>query len=350
MDFTVAPGNFINDIIKIVDSLTANFIKTGFEAIVDNWVASGLLTSILTLYILYFLYQVHFYNTPLSEATPHLVKVCVVFSIATNWGIFYILIYNVLTNEPMHMTKMLLAGMGMSMNDGSLNDTFIQGMDMTFSLLRNMPFSFKGVICTVIAAALLVAGTFLFTIIALSLIIISKFYLAVFLAIAPYFLIMYLFNGSKGLAESWVKSCLNYALIPLFVGCVLLLTTTLAKACLNAGASFGAEPKSPEFTGVILYFFAGLISAFLLKTIPEKTASLTSSLAIAGAGRMANYSKNLTQNAQSIGSKAKQGVNSARNNFSQRQAKLSQQISSRAQARKQTQQARYEKNSRGGIY
>ncbi|STX39294.1 type IV secretion system protein [Legionella feeleii] len=333
MDFRIAPATFINDILRIVDALTADFIKSGFEAIANNWLSSGLLTSILTLYVLYFLYQVQFYNTPPGDAITHLIKVCLVFLISTNWATFYVLIFNVATNEPIHIIKLLLAGKAGS-SDGSLNDTFTTGIAQAMSLLGHMPFSFKGVVCTILAAVLLLLGTFLFTMLALSLIVISKFYLAVMLALAPYFLTMFLFNGTKGLSESWVKSCLNNALIPVFVGCILLLTSLLAKACLHTGASVTATPKGPDFAGVIIYFFASVLSAFLFKTIPEKAASLTASLAIAGAGRMSGYAQALSSNLTGGAARAYKGFAAAKDNFSHRQQTMQQEIRQRTEARR----------------
>ncbi len=348
MDFQIAPATFINDIIRIVDNLTANFIQSGFEAIVSNWVASGLLTSILTVYILYFLYQVKFYNTPITDATIHLIKVCLIFLISTNWSVFYILIFNVTTNEPLHILQILLKGKGATMSDGSLNDTFITGIKQAIAILANMPFSFKGVLSSILAAILLILGTFLFTMLALSFIIISKFYLAVYLTIAPYFLMMFLFNGTKGLSESWVKSCLNYALVPVFVGCVLLLTTTMARACLGTNAGFGAA-KAPDFMGAILYLFTAILSAFLIKTVPEAAASLTSSLAIASAGRMASYAKQTAGSTMNnIGSRMKNGVMAAKNDFAGRQQKLHQGIRARAETRRAAQEDARARRARSG--
>ncbi|MFJ1269993.1 type IV secretion system protein [Legionella lytica] len=348
MDFKVAPETFINDIIHVVDSLTGELIQSGFKAIGSNWIMSGLMTSLLALYLIHFLYQVKWFNTPISDATRHIVKVCFTFLVATNWDVFYILVYQVATNEPLHVLKLLLAKEGNAFSDGSLNDTFISGLRQTMNLLANMPLSFKGVVCCVLGAFLLLLGTFLFTILALSLIIISKFYLAVYLAIAPYFIVMFLFQGTKGLSESWVRSIVNTALVPVFVGSVLLLTTVLAHACLNTGASLGANTKAPDFMGVALYLFAAIVSAFLIKTIPEKAASITSSLAIAGAGRIANYAQNMGSKTNDVGSRMANAAQGVKNNFAQRQDNLRQEIRRRAQIREQQHEEMRERRARSG--
>lgn len=343
MDFHLAPATFISDILRIVDNLTANFIQSGFNAIAHNLATSGLLTSILTLYVLHLFYQMQHQQLPVTETISHLIKVCLVFLISTNWAVFYRLIFNVATNEPLHILQLLLAGKE-GAGDGGLNDIFTNGLSQAFSLLKGMPFSLRGALCTILAVALLVIATFLFTMLALSLLVISKFYLAVMLALAPYFLLMMLFNGTKGLSESWVKTCLNHALVPVFVGSVLLLTSTLAKGCLNTSLS-GVSAKAPDFAGVLTYLFTGLLSAFLFKTIPEKAASLTASLAIASAGRVSGYAKQLGSN---VGGGLAKGVGAAKESFTKRQQALYQGIQERAQARAETMDAARARRARSG--
>ncbi len=343
MTFHLTLDNFINDALGIVDEITAKFIETGYKAIADHWMVSGLMTSVLTLYVIYFFYQVKYHDIPISDAITHLIKICFVYTLATNWNIFYILIYNVATNEPLAISNMLLSKF--SNTNGSLNDIFVHGMKKSVELFSNMPFTAKGIMTCVLGAALMMIATCLFTMIALGLIVISKFYLAVLLVLAPYFIVMHLFNGTKGLTESWIKAVINKALVPVFVGCVLLLTSTLASLCLNAGnTAVASSSKAPDFVGILLYFVCSILSFFLFKVIPEKAASLTSSLAIAGPGRMAS------QAGQTIGSAASRvskGVNSAKSSFGQRQQKLIEQVQQRAGVRqKQDEAARAARASR----
>lgn len=323
--------HFIADILTLVDNLTANFVKTAFEAITQNWLVGGLLDSLLTLYVLHFLYQMKYQDLPFSECISHLIKVCIVFTLCTNWNVFYLLIFNVATNEPLHIATLLVHG---APGEGVLSTTFAQGIEQAMLLLGNMPMSLKGSLCALFAAGLLIFATFLFTLFALSLLVLVKFYLAVYLALAPYFIMMSLFGSTRGLSESWVKACLNKALIPVFVGCILLLTTKLATFSLSADSGF-ANNTSPDFVSVVLYVFSACISAYLLKTVPEKAASLTASLAMAGASQIARHAQNLSHAPREVGSRLKQGVQGVKRDFQQRQQNLQQEIRQRAQVRQQ---------------
>ena len=337
---------FINDVLHIVDDITATFIETSYRTVAGHWITSGLMTSVLTIYVVYFFYQVKFHDIPISEVTTHLIKLCVVFALATNWDIFYLLIYNVATNTPIEISNMLLSDQ--SGTNGSLNAIFANGMKKGFEMFLSMPFSLKGIVTCLLAGALMMVATCLFTLSAMSLIMISKFYLAILLALAPFFIVMHLFNGSKGLTESWMKAIINKALIPVFVGCVLMFTSTLAKVCLNLDGGGADASKAPDFVGIVLYVLCGLLSLFLFKIIPEKTASLTSSLAVASAGRIAKHAGGLMNNANSVGARINQGVQSARGNFAQRQQALMSDVQNRAGARqKQEEAARASRSSLG---
>ena len=43
MTFHLTLDNFINDVLDIVDNITAKFIQTGYQAIAHHWLVSGLM-------------------------------------------------------------------------------------------------------------------------------------------------------------------------------------------------------------------------------------------------------------------------------------------------------------------
>lgn len=332
--------NLINDILSVVDEITASFVEKGFQAITNHWIASGLLASILTLYVVYFLYQVKEDELPLSDAVKHLIKVSVVFVVATNWDVFYILFFNVFTNEPIEISNRLMGAYGQS--DSSLNDIFVKGMKQCYYYISNMPRLPKGIVLSLLASIILFVATVLFTMVALMLIIIAKFYLSVYLAIAPYFLLAYLFNATKGLGESWLKACVNKALVPVFVGCVLVLTSTLASLCLGADVLEDTGDNALDFTGVMTYLVASLVSLALFHAIPEKAASLTASLAIAKAGKIASAAAPYANAAKNAASRMKKGASNAKKAFQSRNRQMHTEIQQRAETRKKASEAQAE--------
>lgn len=303
----------INDILKSVDSVTVDFVKNGFQQIHYYWISTGLLASIFTLYVLLYLYQMKYQDLPITEGLSRLLKFLVVFVLVTDWEVFYTLIFRVFTDEPLVIASKLLPN---QTSENAINQFFATGMQQGQALITNLPMSVKGIVIRVLSAILVFVATCLFFFYAIGLIIIAKFYLAVLLAIGPYFIIAHLFDATKGLTQAWTKACLNFCLVPIFVGAVMLLSTKLASNFLHPGTMLGAGPEDAmSFAQILGYLFCSIISLYLFKTVPEKAASLTASLAMAGAGRMMNHAKSHKDNVA-------RSVRNARESFGRRQQAL----------------------------
>ncbi len=330
MRVSISPKNFINDLLNVVDTLTGHFVERGYQAISNDIRVSGLLTSILVLYIIYHLALVYYDKEPFSGVAPHILKISLVFVLALNWDVFHRVIYNFVTNEPMHISKILIDAYGnvSDSHSASLNDVWVMGMDVVTSLFKNAPFSIKGFFIALFATLLIFTATLLFTVIALGYIILSKFFVAIYLGIAPYFILMYLFRGTQGMTQSWVQSLLNYSLIPVFVSVVMLFTMSLAVVLLEPMASPDTE-GGPGLIGGAMYMIGALISAYMTYLIPQKAAALTSSLSMGALSNAVSHAKGAIdkgkaayQGGKNAGSKIKQGVGNAANDFKQRQQSL----------------------------
>lgn len=334
MTLSIHTESLITDILAVVDSITAEFVEAGFKAVSGYWLTSGLMTSVLALYVIVFLYQVKDQDIPISETTKQLIKVCFVYALMMNWDVFFILVYNVATNEPVVIASKL-AG---DMNGGAALDNVVaKGFKQAAQMLSNAPFSLKGLALAWSGASLTVIATILFVIVGISLIIISKFYLAVYLAIAPYFIACTLFDASKGLTEAYVKAVINKMLVPVFVGCVLLLGIKLADACLGAGQS--SPDTQIDLVNILVYLFCSILTFLLFAVIPEIAASLTASLSIASAARVASQAKNLASGVQSAYGRGKKAVGAAKDGFKQRNQSMMKDIQERAADRSQKETA-----------
>ncbi len=330
MSVSISPKNFINDLLNVVDTLTGHFVERGYQAISNDIRVSGLLTSILVLYIIYHLALVYYDKEPFSGVASHILKISLVFVLALNWDVFHRVIYNFVTNEPMHISKILIDAYGnvSDSHSASLNDVWVMGMDVVTSLFKNAPFSIKGFFIALFATLLIFTATLLFTVIALGYIILSKFFVAIYLGIAPYFILMYLFRGTQGMTQSWVQALLNYSLIPVFVSVVLLFTMSLAVVLLEPMASQDVE-GGPGLIGGAMYIIASLISAYMTYLIPQKAAALTSSLsmgalssAMSHAKGMVNKGKDAFSGAKDGAKRLQQGAGNTANAFKERQQSL----------------------------
>lgn len=324
-------STFFSDITHVLDSITADFIQHGFEQIHQYWIVSGFLDAILTLYIISFLYSVSFDDTPIKEVTKHLIKVCFAFGLATHWDIFYKLIYNVFTNEPTNIVNNLISktkGQG-----SSIDEIFAEGVKQGINIITHAS-GIKAALLAIVSGAVMIIATVLFSLAGFKLILMSKFYLAILLALSPYFIIASLFNGTKGLTESWMKACLNAALIPVFVGCILMFSSTLAKMCLNTGNGFSSGQGDVELTGVVVYLLCSLIALGLFEVVPEKVAAITASLAMQGASKMLSHGLSTASPIKEGASRLGKGATNAKADYKERQKSLYEGIALRAELRK----------------
>lgn len=335
MSITITATNFLNDIVNAVDTISMTFVKNGYKAIVSDWRSTFFINTLVTLFVVYNLVQVQHQKQAVSEMVVNTTKLCIVLTLATNWDVFEKVIYNVVTNYPIYLSKTLVEQMGLSSatsTDVSLNDLFSTGMSIAMKVLRSMSLSIKGIILTLFAAAFVVVATILFTLYGLLLIILSKFVLAVLLVLAPVFIACYLFSASKGMTQSWVQAVLCMMFIPILVGCVSYLSLTLGIVVLEPLKT----QEGANFSNTLIYLLTSLIGVYLLKQVRSYASSLTSSIAMGGGGGLAAVAGSAIGGVKSAlkgGSNVKQGISNAREGFANRQAQLQKDIQQRNQKR-----------------
>lgn len=170
-----------------------------------------------------------------SHLTKHVLKIAIACSLATQWSFFSLFVYNVLTNGPNELSAILCQSLGkVSMNSASVNDTlqtvFDQGMALGVTTwnsggLNSVSYYLYAVLIWL--GILAVAG------VALLEFVVAKFGLALLLVLAPVTCLLILWEGTKGIFESWLRQLLSFALVPLFVTASLMLLLMLLQTALN---------------------------------------------------------------------------------------------------------------------
>lgn len=301
MSYYIRPENFIDDYIYVIDGLTAGFVEKGFKKIVSAGISSGLIATVITLFIVYFFYKVYHEKAPFEESIIAFSKLTFVFLLACSWGIFHKTLYVVLTDYPIYVSRLLTEVISTNTGGGgsSLNKIYVNGMEQVMVLLHSMGISIANVFLCILGAILILISTICFTVIALILLTIAKLTLAIYLVIAPYFIGMYLFDGTRGLSESWLKHTIGSALVPLFLGVGLALISVTADLSIvgvsgsaHALKSFGvntAAGDGPSFSGILAYVCCSLCAVGIVWASKEMASSVTSSLtqSALGGGRSA---------------------------------------------------------------
>lgn len=348
MNIDLSPHHAIDSFLEIVDQITFSSVQRGFESIVFHPATQVTLYSVMCVYLMTFLMKVKYYGTPFSEITPMLGKMVFIFIVATNWMVFQTLIYNVFTVYPLelsaHLTNILSSSIGAGGHDSSLGEVFYEGMRQVGLIFKSISVYPSSWIPCLFSGVLMFIGTCLFTGYAVYLLVMSKFFLTINLILAPYFLVMFLFNGTRGLSEGWIKECIYYGFTPVIVGLVLVFTMSIATAILFDGSSLA--PAAPSFTRAILFGFFSLICFAMLVAIPHKFATTTASSSIPGVKSVSSQGKAISNYAKNT----KKNIGEVREKNQERRAQHRENMQRKINERKAREDALAAKRRNGGLF
>lgn len=230
-----------------------------------------------------------------SNLIVNTLKIIIILVLATQWDNFLIVIYNMTTDLPSDIAGVLMQGVNSAGStlvasdqvsaNAALSTFFDRAMEVNEQILEGAGWVDFG---KYFFALLVWLAAMLFTGYAAMLIILAKLAVAILLAIAPLFILLLIFANTKSLFDGWLRTLLNYAVIPIFVYAVLALMLTISEKplqMLEADAASG----SGIWGSIAVFFFSCAVSMMLLTQVMSKAASITGgiSLSTMGAAAMA---------------------------------------------------------------
>lgn len=271
--------HFITDTLQLVDMTINAFVNKAFVNL--GGYVNGLIITVATLYIMNFGSQVLYHKVTLELMTVvrTLSFLIVIMTLTTHWPMYHLFIYNIFTNEPVHLGQYLLGGADNSVS--VVNQLWTQGCLAGGKLfasggLNNLSYYVYGMAILVV--------TFMNAFYALCLFVMAKMAVAVLLAIGPVFLLFLLWDSTREMASGWFKALLNYALIPVITTSILLLTNQLTLTTLPG---LTASVSDPKLQGIMPFFALSLMSGFLLRQVMSLAAGLSGSISLDGIGHVA---------------------------------------------------------------
>lgn len=177
------------------------------------------LTIILTLYIGLLAFNLLTGRSALrlSVLTPRMMTLGLVLTFATSWIAYQSVVWNLATGAPDEIASVLVG------TKGSATMLFAQQLDGFFSAISDAATSVAPVNPAVAAAApamaspvnLLSLGALIMLLGTVGVLVVCRLALAALLIIGPVFIVLALFEGTRGLFEGWLKSVAMFALVPL---------------------------------------------------------------------------------------------------------------------------------------
>lgn len=250
-------GSGVAGALTAVDCIASEVSEQAFNRLFGTDGQLGLvLMSVLTLYVAFFGISLLLGRSNLSirALIPKMVTIGLVLTFATSFAAFSTVFFNLFVRTPDFLAGVLTD------SDGSATATFALKLDIVFLAVQEAStgiedisaFSPPGMMW--IGAMLLLIGT-------VGLLVTARIGLALLLAVGPIFVVLALFNGTRGLFVGWLKGMVMLSLAPLFavVGGSLMLE--MAVPILSALVS---TPGQIDQQAAMAFFLVGFVHCMLM--------------------------------------------------------------------------------------
>ena len=253
-----AMGTGVSAALTAVDCIASNVSEQAFNRLfgTEGQLAFAL-TLLLGLYVAFFGISLMLGRSNLSVRVllPKMMTLGLVLTFATSFVAFSTLFYNIFIGGPDQIAGILTGSGG-----DSATAVFAQKLDVVFLAIQQASgpttdinaFSPPGMMW--LGAMLLLLGT-------VGLLVTARIALALLLAVGPIFVVLALFEGTRGLFTGWLKGLVMMALAPLFAVLGGSIVLELAVPIL---AALVAVPGQIDQQAAMAFFLVGAVHVALM--------------------------------------------------------------------------------------
>ncbi len=284
--FGAAGPEGIAEALQKVDCLSAEATNASFGRLfAPGGALTTALTILLTLYVALFAFNLLTgrSNLRMSALTPRMMTIGLIITFVTSWMAYQSVVWNLAVGAPDQIAGTLLG------TRGSATLMFAQKLDTLFTAVTNAADSIavtpganqklaSPANMLWISSLILLLGT-------VGVLVVCRIALAALLILGPVFIVLALFEGTRGLFEGWLKSVATFALVP-------LLTVVMGSGALMAIfpmvdglATAGKEVSLRTAVGILVTSIVYL--ALMLLTL-ELATSLTRGWRLPKSGATSN--------------------------------------------------------------
>lgn len=287
----------ITSLLQSVDQIGQNYVSTAYQALASA-VISGGATSVgsllLTLYVILWgigIWQGTATGGPADHAF-RLFRAFLIYALATSWNEFQALAYKLLNEGPSALGNALLSAVTTANNTGTaVNLTSVNGVqsalqnmwdttnNATQAFLQNAgltnwgPYIFAAVFYVVMA---LLIGFAIF------LIILSKLFMWLLLALAPVFVILLLFGVTSRFFSGWLSALVQYFVVQVLVYAFLAFYVSLIQQSIDA-LNGVANSKTASWATIGPVVLLAIIGVLLLSQLNNVAAAIAGGVPISSA-------------------------------------------------------------------
>ena len=268
-------GNGVAAALRGVDCVAGEASAQAFGKLFAPGGALGTtLTIVLTLYIAIFgfLLLTGRANIGVRSLIPRMMTLGLVLTFATSWVAYQSVVWNLFVATPDYLAGILTG------TRGSATDVFAQKIDVVFVAIQeaggnNQDFSAFS------PNGMMWLGAMLFMLGTVGLLVTTKIALGILVALGPIFVVMALFNGTRGLFTGWLKGVVMCALAPLFAVLGGSIMLELAVPILGA---LTANPGVVPAQAGMAFFMIGAVHVALMIMVFKVAGAMVSGWTVFG--------------------------------------------------------------------
>ncbi|MBL4886801.1 MAG: type IV secretion system protein [Planctomycetaceae bacterium] len=279
----------IETIINNVDSIILAFVQGAFGSLTP--IVQILWRLMFIIFIAVFGYKVIISGRfAVNDLIVNTLKIIILLLIATEWDTFFLLVYNMATDLPSDIAGQIMTGAANATPGAVASD------DTSANLILSNFYDRALVVVTQIleGARWYEVGKYFYAFIiwfgalalsgyAAMLIVLSKIAVAILLSIGPLFILLLIFANTRSLFEGWLRTLLNYAVIPIFVYALLALLLTISDPPL-VSLENNTTGSSNTLSYIGAFIFVSFVSVLLLMQVMNIAASITGGLSLSTMG------------------------------------------------------------------
>lgn len=211
-------------------------------------------------------------NLSIRALLPRIITIGFVLTFATSWLAYQSVVWNLAIGAPDWLATIL------TRSEGSATHVFAQKLDMVFMAIQQASegqedfaaFSPPGMMW--MGATMLLLGT-------VGVLVTARIALALLVALGPIFVVMALFNGTRGLFTGWLKGVVMLAIAPLLAVLGGSIMLELAVPILSALSPFPGE-IDPQ--AAMAFFLIGAVHIALMAMVMKVASTMVAGWQVFG--------------------------------------------------------------------
>lgn len=274
-------GAGIGASLRGVDCAANSMAQAAFNRLFSSEGTFGpVLTTMLTIWIAFLGFSLITGRTRLglSSLTPRMVTLVLVITFVTSWVAFQSVFWNLAVGAPDEIATVLMG------TRGSATTIFADKLDVVMVSLMEASggeamandtsiFSPPGLLWS--GGTMLLLGT-------VGVLATCKIALAILMGLGPIFIVMALFNGTRGLFAGWLKGVVMMALAPLFA---VLGGSLMLELAVPVLASLMQSPGEIDVRPAMAFFMIGAVHLALMFMVLRVTTTMVSGWSVFGLAR-----------------------------------------------------------------